>query len=288
MTSDWFTETLHPGYGQSFEIGETLAREKTDYQELVIYQTPALGRVLVLDGVVQTTEADEFYYHEMMAHLPVLAHGQARRVLIIGGGDGGTLREVLKHRTVEQATMVEIDSKVVELARRHLPKLSDGAFDDPRTRLIIGDGTQFAADCEETFDVIIIDSTDPIGPSIPLFQEPFYRNCARLLSGHGILIRQAGVPFFQTQEYREAYRMLSRVFAACALALVPVPTYCGGNMALVWAGDDPEHLESGNDVIRKRFSAAGIITRYYNAEIHGSATAIPTFMIEALSATTPR
>jgi spermidine synthase len=158
LSDGWFTETLHDGYGQSFEILETLAQEKTAFQDLSIFQTRALGRVLVLDGTVQTTEADEFYYHEMIAHLPLFAQEQARRVLIIGGGDGGTLREVLKHSGVEQATLVEIDERVVELSRRFLPNLSRGAFDDPRGRLIIGDGTKFVERASETFDVIIVDS----------------------------------------------------------------------------------------------------------------------------------
>lgn len=287
MSDGWFTETLHDGYGQSFEILETLAQEKTAYQDLSIFQTRALGRVLVLDGTVQTTEADEFYYHEMMAHLPLFAQEQARRVLIIGGGDGGTLREVLKHSGVEQATLVEIDERVVELSRRFLPNLSRGAFDDPRGRLIIGDGTKFVERASETFDVIIVDSTDPIGPSIPLFEEPFYRNCARLLDGRGILIRQAGVPFFQRDEYRDTHRILQNVFRDCAIALVPVPTYCGGHMALALGSDNTAHLKCDQEALSARFSRAGIDTRYYTPEIHGAALALPAFMAKALRSTPP-
>jgi spermidine synthase len=287
VNAAWFTETLHRGYGQSFEVSDTLVQEETDYQKLAIYQTPALGRVLVLDGAVQTTEADEFYYHEMMAHLPIFAHGEVRRVLIIGGGDGGTLREVLKHSAVEQATMVEIDSKVVELSRAYLPGLSAGAFDDPRTRLIIGDGTAFARETDDRFDLVVVDSTDPMGPSIPLFEEPFYRDCARLLGGSGILVRQAGVPFFQKDEYREAHQMLSAVFAESALALVPVPTYCGGHMALVWASDEPAHLDRPREVLERRFQAAAVRTRYYNPQIHEAAGALPAFMAEKLAEAAP-
>ncbi|MDH3239763.1 MAG: polyamine aminopropyltransferase [Alphaproteobacteria bacterium] len=287
MTDGWFTETLHRGYGQSFEIVETLVRERTPYQDLTIFQTRALGRVLVLDGAVQTTEADEFYYHEMIAHLPLFSQERARRVLIIGGGDGGTLREVLKHPSVEQATIVEIDARVVELSREHLPKLSNGAFEDPRTHLIIGDGTKFAEESADTFDAIIVDSTDPIGPSIPLFEEPFYRSCAKRLDGRGVLIRQAGVPFFQAGEYRDTHRMLSNVFRDCTVALVPVPTYCGGHMALALASDDPENLNCGRASLDRRFSHAGIETRYYTPEIHDAALALPAFMKKALQSSPP-
>ncbi|MDX1485658.1 MAG: polyamine aminopropyltransferase [Alphaproteobacteria bacterium] len=282
MSGTWFTETLHPGYGQSFEIIETLAEETTPYQELAIYRTASLGRVLVLDNIVQTTEADEFYYHEMMAHLPILAHGNARRVLIIGGGDGGTLREVLKHGTVENATMVEIDEQVVTASRRHLPGLSAGAFEDPRTRLIIGDGSAFVAETDERYDVVIIDSTDPVGPAVSLFQEPFYGRCATVLGTDGILIRQAGVPFFQAEEYVSAYRMLNRIFAEAALALVPVPTYCGGHMALAWASNTPGASRQPAREIGDRYRAAGITTRYYDPDIHASAFALPAFMKAAL------
>ena len=282
MTGDWFTETLHPGYGQSFEISNTLFHHKTAHQELAIYETPALGRVLVLDGIVQTTEVDEFYYHEMMAHLPILAHGDARRVLIIGGGDGGALREVLKHPGVEQATMVEIDASVVELCRQHLPRISAGAFDDPRTRLIIADGTKFVAETDETFDIAIIDSTDPVGPSVALFEGPFYRHCRDILGAHGILIRQAGVPFFQGDVYVTAYARLSAIFRDYALALVPVPTYCGGHLALAWGSDDPEHRKRTAEFIDNRLRSANIETRYYNPDIHVTAFALPAFMKAAL------
>jgi len=282
MTGNWFTETLHPGYGQSIKITETLAQEKTAYQDIAIHQTRALGRVLLLDGIVQTAEVDEYYYHEMIAHLPILAHGGARKILIIGGGDGGTLREVLKHSQVDNVTLVEIDSRVVELSRRHLPGLSTGAFENPRANVVIADGAEFVADTKECFDVIIIDSTDPVGPSLTLFDDPFYKNCAEILGKHGILMRQAGVPFFQKEVYISAYRKLTGVFDDCTFALVAVPTYCGGHMALAWASDNTLYRKRSVEVIAKRFRAAAIVTRYYNPEIHVGAFALPTFMKSAL------
>lgn len=162
--TEWVSETLHAGYQQRFEVSKVLYSEKTEFQDMVIFENPKFGRVLVLDGVIQTTEKDEFIYHEMMVHTPMLANGAAKRVLIIGGGDGGCLREALRHPGVGKVTMVEIDPTVVELSRKYLPGHSDGAFDDPRTDLVIADGLKYVAESDEKFDVIIVDSTDPIGP----------------------------------------------------------------------------------------------------------------------------
>ena len=169
-----FTETLSDACGQTFRIDKVYFENKTEHQHLMIFHNAALGRVMVLDGVVQTTEKDEFVYHEMMAHVPLLAHGKAKQVLIVGGGDGGMLREVLKHRSVEQVTMVEIDSAVIEMAKEYLPNHSQGAFDDARANIVIADGMDFVRDTGQRFDVIISDSTDPIGPGEILFSDDFY------------------------------------------------------------------------------------------------------------------
>lgn len=283
MKGNWFHESLHDGYRQSFEIGTTLYHDKTDFQEMIIFDTPRLGRVLVLDGVVQTTQADEFYYHEMMTHLPILAHGACRRVAIVGGGDGGALREVLKHPGIERAVMIEIDPRVVELSKTYLPTLSQGAFDDPRAELVFADGTTYIAEQSEAFDVIMVDSTDPIGPSIALFENSFYRDCHKALKPGGILIRQAGVPFFQRDEYRVAMARIGSVFKDPALALVAVPTYCGGAMALAWGSDRPELRRHPAETLAARFAQSGIRTRYYTPEIHAAAFSLPAFMVDALA-----
>src|SRR5690606_23586133 len=163
-TTEWADETLYPFYRQSLSVDRLLYDSKTEHQRIRVFENARFGRVLTLDGIVQTTEGDEFIYHEMLAHVPILAHGSARRVLIIGGGDGGMAREVLRHRSVERVTMVEIDAGVVEFAKKYLPNLSAGAFDDPRLDLVIADGAAYVAETDERFDVIIVDSTDPIGP----------------------------------------------------------------------------------------------------------------------------
>lgn len=173
----WFKETLYTKYAQSFEIDKVLYEKKTEFQNLSIFENEAFGKVLTLDGVIQLTERDEFIYHEMLTHVPIFSHGNIKTVLVIGGGDGGIVREVLKHKTIEKVVLVDIDRYVIELSKQYLPKISDGAFDDPRLEVVIGDGSEYVKTQEKAFDLIICDSTDPIGPALVLFTTEFYQNC---------------------------------------------------------------------------------------------------------------
>ncbi|MCL4144200.1 UNVERIFIED_CONTAM: hypothetical protein GTU68_039063 [Idotea baltica] len=170
------------------EEGEVFYDSATDHQRLRVFENAKFGRVLTLDGVVQTTTADEFIYHEMLAHVPILAHGAAKRVLIVGGGDGGMAREVLRHTSVDHVTMVEIDAGVVDFSKEYLPSLSNGAFDDPRLELVIADGAAFVSETDQRFDVMIVDSTDPIGPGEVLFTDTFYGRAKGLLNRNGVLV----------------------------------------------------------------------------------------------------
>ena len=278
----WFEESLHltpgTGYTQRFEVTRVVCREKTEYQDLMIFETPAFGRVLALDGIVQTTERDAFAYHEMLAHVPLLAHGAAARVLIVGGGDGGTLREVLRHRTVEKATLVEIDRCVVDRCREHLPGLSGGAFEDRRAELVFGDGVEYVAQSGDAFDVIIVDSTDPAGPGEGLFGEAFYAGCKGRLAAAGVLAAQNGVPFFQADELARAWRRLTPIFADVAFYVTAVPTYVGGLMTLAFATDDKDLRRLPETVIGERFARAGFETRYYTPAVHVAAFALPPFI----------
>lgn len=278
MTQSWFEETLYPDYGQRFLITRTLYRQKTEYQELAIHETASFGRVLTLDGVCQTTEKDEFFYHEMMTHLPIMAHGRAERVLIIGGGDGGILREVLRHASVVKATMVEIDPAVIELTKTYIPSIPAGAFDDPRTDLVIGDGVKFVAETRQRFDVVIVDSTDPIGPAEQLFATDFYAGCKRCLDPGGVMVTQNGVPFMQRDEFTTTYKRLRPLFPDTGFYFVPVPSYVGGAMSMSWASLDPAHRRHGVETIAARFAAARIATRYYTPSIHVAAFAVPAYL----------
>ncbi len=278
-----FTEILEPnGWTQRFVVDEVLYRERTGHQDLVIFRNNEFGRVMALDGVVQTTEGDEFVYHEMLAHVPILAHGRARRVLIIGGGDGGMLREVLRHEAVTHATQVEIDAQVIETCKRYLPNHSRGAFDDPRVSIVIDDGLRFVSGPGESFDVIISDSTDPIGPGEALYTRDFYAACRSRLSEGGVMVAQNGNLFTQLDEITTTASRLAPLFRDAAFFTAAVPTYIGGAMAFAWATDDPALRRVPLDELETRYAASGIETRYYTPEVHQAAFALPRFMLDAV------
>lgn len=277
-----YQETLYEGYGQRFRIEKMLHEVRTDHQHLVIFQNPRMGRVMALDGVIQTTEADEFIYHEMLTHVPILAHGAAKRVLIIGGGDGGMLREVAKHSTVEHITMVEIDGTVVEMCKEFLPTHSNGAFEDSRLNLVIDDGMRFVATTEEKFDVIISDSTDPIGPGEVLFSENFYQACHRCLNEGGILVTQNGTPFMQLSGVQTTAGRMNGLFADWHFYQAAIPTYIGGAMTFAWAATDKAYRKLPLETLRQRFAGSGIVTRYYNPEVHIGAFALPQYVLSAI------
>jgi spermidine synthase len=277
----WFEETLHGGVCQRLEITRVLYQKKSDHQDIILFENPFFGRVLAIDGIVQTTTRDEFFYHEMLAHVPLLAHGSARDVLIIGGGDGGVLREVLRH-PVARATLVELDRTVIDLCAEHMPSLSNGAFHDPRAKLVIGDGLKFVAGTGQTFDVIIVDSTDPVGPGEALFSAAFYKNCKRCLKPGGVMVAQNGVPFFQGPELTAAWKRLDPLFEDVTFYTVPVPTYVGGLMTLGWATDRLGLRETGAGVLAERYAALGLSTRYYSPQIHEAAFVLPGTITELL------
>ncbi len=271
-----FQETLYSEWGQNFEQGQTLFEAATDHQELVIFENPRFGRVMALDGVIQTTEADEFVYHEMMVHVPMNTHPCPKNVLIIGGGDGGILREVLKHPSVESVTQVEIDRAVVDMCIEYFPKHSNGAFDDPRLNLVIDDGAAFIANNSEQFDVIITDSTDPIGPGEVLFESSFYAGCANALTDNGILVTQNGVPYMQGDEVTNTYRRWKSYFQTRSFYLTPVPTYAGGAMAMGFASKARIEMPSINELTAR--SNALSLLKYYTPQVHHGAFGLPRFV----------
>ncbi len=277
-------ETLHDSFGQYFRVDNVLYHEKTSHQDLIIFENAAFGRIMALDGVVQTTERDEFIYHEMMTHVPLLAHGQAKRVLIIGGGDGGMLREVTRHQSVESITMVEIDASVVAFCRQYLPNHSQGAYDDPRFHLVIDDGVNFVSQTTQTFDVIISDCTDPIGPGEGLFTSAFYEGCKRILNPGGVFVAQNGVSFLQQDEVLNSHQRLGQYFKDVSFYQAAIPTYYGGIMTFAWATDNEAMRHLRPDTIQARFHHTGLHCRYYNPAVHCAAFALPQYLQDALTA----
>jgi spermidine synthase len=277
--AEWYEEPYHPHWRQRFEVGRWLYRGRTAFQEALIFESPLFGRVLVLDGFVQATERDEFIYHEMITHVALMAHGAARDVLIIGGGDGGTLEEVLKHQGVARATMVELDPGVVDLARTYLPGINRGAFDEPRTELIFGDGMQFVADTARQFDVIIVDSTDPSGPGETLFTEAFYADCRARLRPGGIIVAQSGNAFMERARLRACLARLGNVFRDTSLILSSVPAYLGGPFVFAWGSDDPANRRVGAAELAARPLPAGL--RCYTPAVHVAAFVHPPWLTAA-------
>jgi len=278
-----YLETLHPSWGQSFDVDDILFEAKTEHQHLIIFRNAQWGTVMALDGMVQTTERDEFVYHEMLTHVPMLSHPNPQSVLIIGGGDGGILREVLKHPQVEQVTQVEIDAAVIDMCKTYFPHHSQGAFDDARLNLVIADGVEFVNQTELKFDVVISDATDPVGPGEGLFTSRFYSGIQRCLNPGGIFVAQNGVSFLQTDEVTTSAQRLGVLFSHVGFYNAAVPTYVGGVMTFAWASDtypaqsiDIAHIES-------RFNQAGFKTRYYNPALHQASFALPQYLLDKLA-----
>ncbi|HEU6443294.1 MAG TPA: polyamine aminopropyltransferase [Microvirga sp.] len=266
----WFQEKLYEHHKRMLSIDTVLYHWRTLFQDVLIFENAVFGKVLVLDGIVQLTELDTHIRCEMMAHVPLMAHGSARNVLIIGGGDGGTLREVLKH-PVERATLVERDDEVIDLSRRFLPMVSGGAFDDPRANTVAMDGTQYVTETDDQFDVIIIDTTDPAGPGEPLFTSAFYRACRSRLRPGGMMVVQSGAPYFRPDELEMVCDRLSGAFSGVRPYLAPVPAYAGGMLALVASGESHDVLCPPCEVLQQRFSSLRAQTRYYTPEVHQAA-----------------
>ncbi len=281
-------EQLYAGYGQAFEVEQMLVDRRSAFQRIQLFRTKRHGIVLMLDGVVQFTALDEHVYSEMMVHPAMFAHGSPRRVLIVGGGDGCVLREVLKHPSVEKVVVCEIDPDMIALARNELAEINARAFEDGRVVVAMEDAAEFIRQDANRgrFDLIATDRPDPVGPGVSLFSESFYAACRAALSERGVLMLQSGVPIYQRDELVQDAGNLASVFACSGFAFVAVPTYIGGFMALGWGagwafgpvgGRQPEIASAE---IAARFERAGIDTRYYWPGIHAACFAGPRALME--------
>lgn len=282
-----FIEDVHSIYTvegskafQGFEVNRTLFQGKSPYQDVAIYENDALGRVLVLDGIVQITEKDEFVYQEMMAHVPVFSHANPQNVLIIGGGDGGILREVLRHPGVKKAVMAEIDQMVIDACVKYMPKINNAGavYKDPRAELVVGDAVTYVKETDVKFDCVIVDSTDPIGPGEKLFSDAFYQDLSRILNDGAFVVTQGGVPLFQPGEVAGTLSCLQGAGLNPLCYLAAVPTYYGGYMTLGFGAKDHSFELPTLDVLQGRFAAAGIETKHYSPSMHLASFVLPPWI----------
>jgi len=269
-------QPVSPATSTIVKVRSILAYRRSKYQEIVVVDTEDYGRALVLDGLIQSAEADEHYYHEMLVHPAMVAHPNPRRVLILGGGEGATLREVLKHRTVERAVMVDIDQEVVDVCTEFLPSMHAGSWDDPRASVVIEDGKKFVEETREVFDVIIMDLTDPYGPEVsrPLYTREFFSKLAGILSDDGLVVTQAGNAFFFPREYRGVLDSMSSNFPVVVQYQMWIPSFgYAVNYILGSKKYDPRSLQA--DYVDRVLVERGVRTRYYNGAVHVTVLKMP-------------
>ena len=276
-----FTEELYKKYNQNITIEKIITSQKSKFQNILIFDSKYFGRILTLDKVIQITEFDHFYYSEMLSHIPVITHGKVKRVLIIGGGDGAIAHEVLKHNSIKEVFICEIDQDVINLSIKYLKKINFGSLKNPKVKIIIEDASQFIKrnNFKNYFDLIIADRPDPIGPGKNLFKIKFYKDIKNALSNSGIAVFQNGVPFFQKKELKDAMKHLKSTFNYSGVYLTVVPTYIGGYMALTWSSNAIDiskkvNLDKHSKVINK------LNTQYYTKEIHYTSFILPKWIKE--------
>ena len=275
---NWFAETAYAGIQQRYRVRERLHAQTTPWQTLEILDLEGPGRALILAGTLQTSLNEEFTYHEPLVHIPLFAHPSPHRVLIVGGGDGGALRHVLLHSSVDRALEVEIDEAVVEASLKYLPEISGGAYSNPRAELKIDDGARFLAETTERFDVILVDSTDPVGPAAALISDDFLRHAHNALAPGGLMAMQSGSPISQPREFLATVRAFKRAFRIVKPYLGYVPIY----PAMLWSwviGSDEVDPTSFDDVtVRGRLEPFAPSLRVYSPSMHRAAFGLPRFV----------
>jgi spermidine synthase len=272
----WVEERHRDIFAARYRVKRVLFSDRSPYQQVEILETEGMGKMLLNDGLVMISERDEFVYHEMIAHVPLFTHPKPERVLIIGGGDGGAAREVLRHPGVKKCHMVEIDEMVVSACREFIPHTAS-CLDDPRLSLVIADGVKFVGETEERFDVVLVDSTDPIGPAKPLFGRGFYSDVRRILTDGGMVVSQGESPFYETEAQKSLLGILGSLFPHTHIYNFTNLTYPGGLWSFTYAsrGICPQE-----DFDPTRVLESGMEFRYYNPAVHLAAFALPGFMLD--------
>ena len=275
----WFSEPHTPDVKMSIRINKQLHSEQSEYQRIDVFESPEFGRFLTLDGLMMLTEKDEFIYHEMITHVAMASRPEIKNVLVIGAGDGGTVRELTRYNTIENIDMVEIDRRVVEVSREFLP-VTACKLDDPRVHIFYDDGLRFVRRKEGVYDLIIVDSTDPFGPGEGLFTSEFYGNCYSALTEKGILVNQHESPYYadDAKAMQRAHKRIREFFSICRVYQVHIPTYPSGHWLFGFASKAVDPLAADGE----KWNSLGISTRYYNTDLHKGCFAIPNYVKELL------
>jgi len=272
---------MSPGQTFSIKVKEIIHTQKTKFQDLEIFQSENHGKVLVLDGMIQLTENDEFSYQEMITHLPMFSHPNPENVLIIGGGDGGVAREVLKHnKSLKKLILVDIDEGVIECSKKYLPKISNGAFENPKMTTKIMDGFQFLKDNKNSFDVIITDSSDPVGPACSLFQKEFYTLMKDSLTENGVVCCQGECLWLHLDLIEDVLKFSNSLYGNVGYGFTTIPTYPSGQIGFILCSKGPKNLvnfENPNRKINSEISQQNFDLRYYNENVHRAAFVLPEF-----------
>lgn len=282
MTDFWFTEMHEKDAKFCIKVEKHLHSERSPFQQIDLYESATFGRFLTLDGFMMLTEKDEFIYHDMITHVALAVNPDIKRVLIIGGGDGGTAREILRYPTIEKVDLVEIDERVVRLSQKYLPQTACKLDKDSRLTLFFEDGLEFAnSTAPDSYDLILVDSTDPIGPGEGLFTYEFYQNCSRILSEDGILINQHESPYYDKDAYemRRSHAKIRNTFPIAKVYQFHLPTYPSGHWLFGFASKKYDPIK---DLQKDRWLDFGLYTKYYNTDLHIGAFMLPTYVKEGL------
>ncbi|MGI6450678.1 MAG: polyamine aminopropyltransferase [Desulfitobacteriia bacterium] len=277
----WYTEE-HTEFARfSIKVDEHLYTGQSEFQRIDVFKSKGFGTFFTLDGLIMLTEKDEFIYHDMIVHVPMATNPQIQKVLVIGGGDGGTVRELTRYAGIENIDMVDIDQQVVEVCREYLP-LTSSKLDDPRVKLHFEDGLKFVRTKEDTYDLIIVDSTDPFGPGEGLFTKEFYGNCFKALKPDGILVNQHESPYYDAdaRDMQRAHRKLRELFPICRVYQAHIPTYPSGHWLFGFASKKYDPVK---DLDEQAWNALGLKTKYYNTDLHKGCFALPNYVQELLA-----
>lgn len=277
----WFSEHHTPNVKLSIRVDRQLYAGQSEFQRIDVFESPEFGRFLTLDGYMMLTEKDEFIYHEMIVHVPMAVHPNIKKVLVIGAGDGGVIRELTRYKHIEHIDMVEIDPGVVEVCRAYLPKTAGPWLDDPRVHIHYEDGLKFVRTCEDAYDLIIVDSTDPFGPGEGLFTREFYGNCYKALHEDGIMVNQHESPFYDEDAIacQRAHKRIVESFPISRVYQAHIPTYPSGHWLFGFASKKYHPLKNLDEA---RWNGYGLSCKYYTTTLHKGAFYIPAYVEELL------